>query len=228
MRRFFPVPTVNWQLRVPTSLTFKSQVSDLARVTLLSCLFMDCGGQTGDTTGSSSVGGSTAVATGAGGVNNIGTGGHSTSNPSGGTTTGNAGTGGAAATDASTGGATSLSQLTPECPGVPIDINSVRICASSTSVDGARSISCDKSIPPLPVDTAIDLPMWVIYQPYQGKSQKLPMVGTAADCSDTTGGWYYDNPDAPTKITLCPCSCATQADGSIDLIYRCHNGPTII
>jgi hypothetical protein len=31
-------------------------------------------------------------------------------------------------------------------------------------------------------------------------------VASEADCTGS-GGWYYDNPTTPTKITLCPSTC---------------------
>jgi hypothetical protein len=30
---------------------------------------------------------------------------------------------------------------------------------------------------------------------------------TMATCDPVNGGWYYDNPAAPTKINLCPATC---------------------
>ena len=47
-----------------------------------------------------------------------------------------------------------------------------------------------------------------------GTGVTLPQVASAAACS-TNGGWYYDDPNAPTTITLCPESCtAVQADAA--------------
>lgn len=43
-----------------------------------------------------------------------------------------------------------------------------------------------------------------------------------ADCS--TGGWYYDDIDAPTRIILCPNSCSeisTDAAGRVDIELGC-------
>ena len=35
----------------------------------------------------------------------------------------------------------------------------------------------------------------------------VPYVGSLGACDPTSGGWYYDNTGAPTKIILCPASC---------------------
>lgn len=63
----------------------------------------------------------------------------------------------------------------------------------------------------------------VAYTP-KGSSTKtlLGQVQDASQCG-TKGGWYYDNPTNPTKITLCPTSC-TQAKngGSVDIQLGCQ------
>ncbi|MET0594937.1 MAG: hypothetical protein ABW133_19715, partial [Polyangiaceae bacterium] len=51
----------------------------------------------------------------------------------------------------------------------------------------------------------------------------IPQVPSAGDCG-TDPGWYYDNPAAPTKITLCPMSCdpLQKTDGSeINVVVGC-------
>jgi hypothetical protein len=48
-------------------------------------------------------------------------------------------------------------------------------------------------------------------------------VPTSADCTNA-GGWYYDNPAAPTKVILCPATCMTvQADSNakVDVQFGC-------
>jgi hypothetical protein len=47
-----------------------------------------------------------------------------------------------------------------------------------------------------------------------GSGTTLPQAANAAACT-ASGGWYYDDPSAPTKITLCPATCtAVQADAA--------------
>jgi Mg-chelatase subunit ChlD len=49
-------------------------------------------------------------------------------------------------------------------------------------------------------------------------------VNSAADCT-SAGGWYYDNPAAPTQIILCPATCSTvQSDPSpqIQIVIGCQ------
>lgn len=42
-----------------------------------------------------------------------------------------------------------------------------------------------------------------------GTNEVIQVYGkqSAADCDPVDGGWYYDNPAAPTKILLCPATC---------------------
>lgn len=43
-------------------------------------------------------------------------------------------------------------------------------------------------------------------------------VNSKADCAGVTGGWYYDDPQNPTKITLCPDTCKmVQADDKAEV-----------
>jgi len=47
---------------------------------------------------------------------------------------------------------------------------------------------------------------------------------TMATCDPANGGWYYDNPNAPTKINLCPATCALatmQMGSSINITVGC-------
>jgi hypothetical protein len=63
-----------------------------------------------------------------------------------------------------------------------------------------------------------------------GMPQLVGNVGTAAGCM-AGGGWYYDNPMAPTKITLCAQSCdplkANQGSTLQVLIGCATEGPAV-
>ena len=60
-----------------------------------------------------------------------------------------------------------------------------------------------------------------------GNQVYLPGVTDASACGPA-GGWYYDDPVMPTKVTLCPASCdAAQASvgpgkpGHIEVLFGC-------
>jgi hypothetical protein len=92
------------------------------------------------------------------------------------------------------------------------------------------TLSCDYNIPKL--DGSMVDPMKINVSTRIGSAGTFVdifKVDSAADCSDPTkapggAGWYYDNPAAPTKISLCPGSCTPlqQADGStINVVLGC-------
>jgi hypothetical protein len=47
----------------------------------------------------------------------------------------------------------------------------------------------------------------VWFTPQGGAEEIIYKVGGAAACDPNLGGWYYDNPNNPTEIILCPKSC---------------------
>jgi hypothetical protein len=93
------------------------------------------------------------------------------------------------------------------------------------------TLSCDYNIPKLEGGMADPTKINVSTRigPPPGMFSDILNVGDAAGCSDPAknpsgNGWYYDNPAAPSKITLCPSSCSPlqMTDGSeINVIIGC-------
>jgi hypothetical protein len=53
-------------------------------------------------------------------------------------------------------------------------------------------------------------------------SEPVAKLNNLGDCSVNQGqGWYYDSPGAPTKILICPGTCARFAAGSVQLLSGC-------
>jgi len=55
------------------------------------------------------------------------------------------------------------------------------------------------------------------------QGQIIPQVASAADCG-ANGGWYYDNPQSPTKIMLCPATCdlvKSLNEATVDIVLGC-------
>ena len=102
--------------------------------------------------------------------------------------------------------------------------------------DFARSISnisesmikCDFALPPT-LDGSLLEPdkVQVLFHPFDGAQQEIPMAASPAGCGTASGGWYFDDPSAPTKITLCGCSCANLGYGSIAVKFGCSPIRTI-
>ena len=88
----------------------------------------------------------------------------------------------------------------------------------TAAVIAGSQVSCELNVPS-PAQGTLD-PNQVNVK-YQAGGQPpgitLPQVPTANDCTGS-GGWYYDNPSAPTKITLCPATCSeVQADANANV-----------
>ena len=59
-----------------------------------------------------------------------------------------------------------------------------------------------------------------VYWTPQGETERIvPQVDSFNDCADQEG-WYYDQPDAPEWITLCPSSCG-ETQGAVRFEFGC-------
>ena len=92
-----------------------------------------------------------------------------------------------------------------------------------------RTIPCEYAIPEPPTGEELDFGFVNVSftSTPGGGSQRFPYAGTmdGADC--TAGGWYYDDRDAPTRIVLCPSTCALVSDaagGRVDVELGCATG----
>jgi hypothetical protein len=93
------------------------------------------------------------------------------------------------------------------------------------ALDAARrtAIPCDFAIPS---DTRVDpAETNVVYLPAGSPQQQFVFVGDANSCSQaTTNGWYFDDPNSPTKVILCAGACdMVKADdrGQVNVVFGC-------
>ena len=79
----------------------------------------------------------------------------------------------------------------------------------STEVIQNAGLACEWEIPK-PMDEDIIDYEKVNVEFDDGKGNVLPIgkVDSPAACADVTDGWYYDDPNTPTKILVCPQTCA--------------------
>jgi hypothetical protein len=97
----------------------------------------------------------------------------------------------------------------------------------ATAVIEGSQIACEYLIPEPDSGETIDYEKVNVQYSPGGSAPAEPIYfvpGGAADCG-AAGGWYYDNPAAPTKILLCPASCdAVQAsqEGAVEVIFGCE------
>jgi hypothetical protein len=62
-----------------------------------------------------------------------------------------------------------------------------------------------------------------------GQTTKVGKANNVAECPPT-GGWYYDNEDAPTKILVCPATCTviqSTPDVDVSVLLGCASEPII-
>lgn len=94
------------------------------------------------------------------------------------------------------------------------------------AVVSGTQLACDLAIPPPPNGHTLD-PGLVNVRYLAGgvaPGTTLPRVNTAADCG-ASGGWYYDDNAAPTKILLCPTSCTNvqnDAAANVNVEFGCQ------
>jgi hypothetical protein len=72
-----------------------------------------------------------------------------------------------------------------------------------------QALSCELQLPkPQDVDGGmIDFSKINVQTKENGTAADLGQVPNAAGCGPTNGGWYYDNPQNPTHIEICPATC---------------------
>jgi len=96
------------------------------------------------------------------------------------------------------------------------------------AIQGSQ-IACSFQMPEAaPGETIDPSKVNVEYTPSNGGNPaSIGQVQSEADCA-ANGGWYYDNPAAPTMINLCPSTCSlVQADieAKIRVVLGCATTP---
>lgn len=99
---------------------------------------------------------------------------------------------------------------------------------TSTFVDALnnitnRALACEYQLPPPPDGMKLDsTKVQVVYTPASGEPEEVPSISSISACAkNPNGGWYYDNADAPSKISVCPCTCARLQAGRVDVRLGC-------
>jgi Mg-chelatase subunit ChlD len=122
---------------------------------------------------------------------------------------------------------------TREAFNVENDGNTTRLVSALKNIttDSAR---CEFEIPVPPnsdfqsVDTDL---VQVVYTPGSGNQQEIPKVSGYSACGQSpNGGWYFGGSDAngrPTRVIVCPCSCANFGAGSVEVALGCEPTPFV-
>ena len=86
-----------------------------------------------------------------------------------------------------------------------------------------RALACEYQLPPPPDGMKLDTAkVQVIYTPSSGGAEEVPSISSLAACAkNANGGWYYDDAEHPSKITVCPCTCTRLQAGRVDVRLGC-------
>jgi hypothetical protein len=109
------------------------------------------------------------------------------------------------------------------------DASDIDVFAEHIAEIRDTALGCDYAIPPPPPDVMF-LPDETNFMYTPGGSDTaitLPRADDLADCGDEPG-WYYDNNVMPTKIIVCPASCATiqnDMEAEVEVAFGCASVP---
>ncbi len=83
-----------------------------------------------------------------------------------------------------------------------------QVLAALNSIRGAASIPCELKLPEPSGSATLDYGLVnVAYQDSSCSLTTIYNVPSEARCDAVEGGWYYDDPAAPTSVKLCGASC---------------------
>ena len=118
-------------------------------------------------------------------------------------------------------------------PGGQIDVTYGCESVGSCVATGSSTVSaaaCDWAMPMPPPGQMLDFTsVNVRYTSAKGFATNLGGVPSGADCPMFAHGWFYDNPNNPTKILACPQTCteiqAGGMDAKVDVLFGCKTRP---
>ena len=102
-----------------------------------------------------------------------------------------------------------------------VDPNSGAALAAAMNQIRGSALPCDYA---LPKNTTDPRKVNVDFTPQGGMTTRLIHVGATANCDPVKGGWYYDNPQMPSRIIVCSQTCdAFKKDpsGRVDIVLGC-------
>ena len=89
------------------------------------------------------------------------------------------------------------------------------------------SVACEYQIPLPEEGKEPDYDRLNVNITAEGKTETIGRVAAPSECHPDKGGWYYDNPNKPSKIMLCAATCQMVKSGSqmepvqVDVLLGC-------
>jgi hypothetical protein len=86
-----------------------------------------------------------------------------------------------------------------------------------------RQLACEYQLPEPPSGMKLDTSkVQVVYTPATGSPEEVPSIQSLGACANNpNGGWFYDDANDPTKISVCPCTCSRFQAGQVDVRLGC-------
>ncbi|HEX4341608.1 MAG TPA: hypothetical protein VH062_37115 [Polyangiaceae bacterium] len=112
---------------------------------------------------------------------------------------------------------------------VQVTNNSMQTVTTTTTQH--TTLQCQWGIPQAPAGQTFDEQQVNISVTVGGTKSPIGNVADASACAAASGGWYYDNAAAPTRILACPDTCTTiqsTADAQVDVLLGCATQPATV
>jgi hypothetical protein len=96
--------------------------------------------------------------------------------------------------------------------------------AAMKAIEGSVLVGCQYNVPVPTTGTLDPLKVNVQYTPAGGNPTLIRHVNDKSQCDPTNGGWFYDNPSAPTLIIFCDSTCSAVNSGDsakVDIQLGC-------
>jgi hypothetical protein len=88
----------------------------------------------------------------------------------------------------------------------------------------ASKLACEYLLPEPPSGQSLDFTLINVDFSNGASTERVFSVRSEADCDPASGGWYYDNAGTPTKILICPATCArfqSAQQGAVQIKLGC-------
>lgn len=100
----------------------------------------------------------------------------------------------------------------------------------TTTSTQTTTLSCEWAIPKPAAGETFDKGRVNVTFTTEGGSEKLGNVPGVAQCAAAGDGWYYDDPNTPTKIVTCPSTCTklqAATDAKVQVLVGCVTEPAV-
>ena len=97
-----------------------------------------------------------------------------------------------------------------------------QVLAAMTQIRSKSEPPCQYVLPKAPSGQLLDPTKVNVQSTSPNGATRTTLLGvTMATCDLVKGGWYYDNPSAPTRIILCPSTCSTLGATPPNMVVGC-------